>query len=200
MLLEALERAGLAPIPVLELHAIAYLANVLSPVWDMLPQKRTVVHKRGGPYYPELQEDIDAMVGRGIVGIEGLKHRRDTDGRWRLEGRFFLAEMEAARAVSETLRQFADDAKLFSFYGELAFAFAVVPREMRGHVVGEDAVYDVDVGEEVVIDFADWRQANYSENAARFFDQVMPDGRSATPAQKLHLYAHHLKQRLVAND
>ena len=64
LLLEAAENAGLTPIAVLNLHALAYLANVLSPIWDMAPQKRTVVRKRGGPYYPELQQEVDALVGR----------------------------------------------------------------------------------------------------------------------------------------
>lgn len=199
MLLDAAEHAGLSPIPVRELHALAFLANVLSPVWNMPPQKRTVVHKRGGPYYPELQDDVDTLVARGIVGIEELKHRRDADGRWRLEGRFFLAEMEATQTLVNALRQFTDEATLFMFYRELAFAFATIPGEIRGQVVQGDAVYDVDVGDEVIIDFAEWKQANYSENAARYFDQIMPDGQPASPAQKLHLYAHHLKHRLAAS-
>lgn len=198
MLLEAAEGAGLAPISVKELHSFAYLANVLSPVWDMLPQKRTVVHKQGGPYYPELQEDIDAMVGRGIVGIENVEHKKDADKRWRLKGSFYLAEPEVTKRISSRLRQFSDELKLFTFYRELAFAFATVPKDLRSQIVGEDAVYDVDVGEEVVIDFAEWKQENFAENAARHFDQVMPDGRPATEAQKLHLYAHHLRRRLVA--
>ena len=138
-------------------------------------------------------------LGGGIVGIEGLTHSRDVDGRWRLGGRFFLADMKAAQVINQAIRQFADERNLFSFYRELAFAFASVPRNLRSKAIGEDAVYAVNVGDEVIIDFAEWKQANYSENAARFFDQVMPDGQPASSAQKLHLYAQHLKQRLIAS-
>lgn len=200
LLLEASESAGLTPIPVSDLHAFAYLANVLSPVWDLAPQKRTVFKKRGNPYYPELQHGIDTLVGRGIIGIEGLEYRLDVDDRWRLEGRLFLADFEAARIITDTVQQFADEQRLASFYRELAFAYAALPWNIRSNVVEEDAIYGIDVGDDVLIDFAEWKQANYSENSARFFDRVMPDGQAASPAQKLHLYAQHLKWRLVKSD
>lgn len=198
MLLEAAENAGLTPISVLQLHALVYLANVLSPVWNLPPEKRIVLRKRGGPYYPEVQNEVDALVGRGIVGIEGLKHMRDVDGRWRLEGGFFLDSLDAADSITKAIRNFDDERQLFAFYRELAFAFASIAGAERGQVVEEDAIYAVDVGEEVLIDFADWKQENYAEQAANFFDQVMPDGQPASAAQKLHLYAQHLKQRYLA--
>lgn len=198
MLLEAAEHTGLTPIPVLELHAFAYFANVLSPVWDLLPQKRSVLRRRGGPYYPELQDDVDVLVGRGLVSIEGLRHVADEEGRWRLEGRFSIAD-DGALAVTEALRAFDDERRLFGFYRELGFALASIPDGQRGGTVVEDATYGDDrVGEGAIIDFAEWRRENYSENAARYFDHVMPGGRQATPAQKLHLYARHLQQRLAS--
>jgi hypothetical protein len=196
MLLEAAEHTGLTPIPVLELHAFAYFANVLSPIWDLQPQKRSVLRRRGGPYYPELQDDVDVLIGRGLVSIEGLRHVPDEDGRWRLEGSFAIAN-NGSLTVTEALRAFEDEHRLFSFYRELGFALAAIPDELRARTVDQDATYGDDrVGEGAIIDFAEWKRANYSENAARFFDSVMPGGRPATPAQKLHLYAHHLQQRL----
>jgi hypothetical protein len=196
MVLAAAEHAGITPLSVVELHAFAYLANVLSPVWDLAPQKRSVLHRQGGPYYPEMQEDIDALIGRGLLGIQGLRHTKDSNGRWRLEGNFFVAEVEAVRSIVSSLTEFTDETRLFKFYRELAFAISNLSRSERASAFSEDATYKVDVGEEVIIDFAEWQQANYSENAARSFDQLMPDHRSATPAQKLHLYVHHLKRRL----
>ena len=199
MLMEGLEAAGITPIQSAQLHAIAYLANVLSPIWDMPPHKRAVVHKESGPYFPELQTDVDHLVGKGIVGVSNLKYRKESDGRWRVSGLFFLADFDASRSITKSIRRFTDEEKLHAFYRELAFAFAAIPKEVRGKAVAEDAVYDVDVGEDVIIDFAQWKQENFSENAARYFDHVMPDGRPATAAQKLHLYAWHLKRRLAAD-
>ncbi|MDQ0467013.1 hypothetical protein [Labrys wisconsinensis] len=198
MLLEAAEHAGLTPMPVLELHAFAYFANVLSPVWELMPQERSVLRRRGGPYYPELQDDIDALVGRGLVSIEGLRHVEDEDGRWRLEGKFSIAD-NGAITIATALRAFQDEQRLFGFYRELAFALASIPDYQRADAVAEDATYgDERFGDGAIIDFAEWKQANYSENAARFFDRVMPEGRKATPAQKLHLYARHLQRRMAS--
>lgn len=198
MLLEAAEHAGLTPIPVLELHTFAYFANVLSPIWDLLPQERSILRRRGGPYYPELQDDIDALVGRCLVSIEGLRHVEDEEGRWRLEGKFSIAD-DGATTITATLRAFQDELRLFGFYRELAFALASVPDDQRGGAAAEDATYgDERFGDGAIIDFAEWKQANYSENAAHFFDRVMPEGRRTTPAQKLHLYARHLQRRLAS--
>jgi hypothetical protein len=197
MMLVAAEHAGLTPMAIVELHEFAYFANVLSPVWELLPQTRAVLHRAGGPYYTELQKDVDALVGRGIVGIEELHHVRDHLGRWRLGGKFFISAPEAATIVIDAARKFTDECDLFDFYRELAFALNVLSTLERQSAYKEDATYGAQVGEEVIIDFAQWRQANYSENAARFFDYVMPDGRPATAAQKLHLYTHHLKRRLA---
>jgi hypothetical protein len=196
MLLEAAETAGLTPIPLLELHSLAYFANVLSPVWNLLPQERSVVRRRGGPYYPEFQDDIDALLGRGMVAIEGLRHVEDEEGRWRLEGKFSITDGRASR-ITNALRMFDDESRLFAFYRELAFALASVPDGLRGGAVSEDATYgDTRYGEGAIIDFAEWKRENFSENAAEYFDQVMPDRRGATPSQKLHLYTRHLRRRL----
>ena len=198
MLLEAAEHAGLSPMPVLELHAFAFFANVLSPLWDLMPQKRSVLRRRGGPYYPELQEDIDALVGKGLLSINGLRHVKDDNNRWRLEG-YFSVSGENGTTLIDTLCKFQDEQRLFNFYRELGFALASVPGEVRGMAVAEDATYgDERFGDGAIIDFAQWNRANYSENAARFFDRVMPEGRQTTPAQKLHLYAHHLQRRLTS--
>ena len=197
-LLHSLEIAGLTPIAVTDLHAFAYFGNVLSPVWDILPQTRSVMKKQGGPYYLSLQRDMDRLVGLGLVGVEGLKHEKDFAGRWRLKGSFFIYDLKRAKALIQKLIEFTDEERLTRFYRELAFAFANLPEEDRVISVEEDAVYGVNVGDEVIIDFAEWQQANHSENAARYFDQVMPAGITTSAAQKLHLYTHHLKRRLVS--
>ena len=197
-LLQSAEQAGLTPISVTDFHAFAYFGNVLSPVWDIPPQTRSVMKKQGGPYYPGLQHDIDRLVGLGLVGVEGLKHKKDFAGRWRLEGSFFIYDLKRAKALIQTLTKFTDEERLTRFYRELAFAFANIPTEDRGDSVEEDAVYGVNVGDEVIIDYAEWQQANYSENAAHYFDQVMPGGPITSATQKLHLYTYHLKRRLAS--
>ena len=61
----------------------------------------------------------------------------------------------------------------------------------------QDATYSdplVSVGN--VVDFAEWKDTNFSANAARYFDRLVPGGVQATPGEKLHLYARHLHRRI----
>ena len=197
-LLYSAEQAGLTPITVTDFHAFAYFGNVLSPVWDIPPQTRSVMKNQGGPRFPSLQHDIDRLVGLGLVSVEGLQHKKDWAGRWRLEGSLFIYDLKRAKALIQKLNDFTDEKRLTRFYRELAFAFANLPKEDRVISLDEDAVYGANVGDEVIIDFAEWQQANYSENAARYFDQVMPGGTTNSAGQKLHLYTYHLKRRLVS--
>ena len=66
-LLEAAERAGITPIPARRLHAYAYLADVLSPVWDLQPFDGKVLKVKHGPHYPDLQREVDRLVVMGLV-------------------------------------------------------------------------------------------------------------------------------------
>src|SRR5262245_59310808 len=99
VLLDAAEQAGLAPIKILHLHSFAYLSNVLAPVWEFVPLDGKILKRRGGPYYPALQRDLDALVGKGMVVITGLAHLRDEERRWRLEGSYRLNREFSGRSL-----------------------------------------------------------------------------------------------------
>lgn len=55
LLLDAAEKTGLTPLPILQLHTLAFLANILAPVWDFEPIDGKLLKRRGGPFYPRLQ-------------------------------------------------------------------------------------------------------------------------------------------------
>ena len=199
-MLYAIEAAGLSPVPVMELHSFAFLANVLSPIWNLPPRTRSAKRRRGGPYFPDLQADVDQLIGRGLVQIHQLEHVRDWDGKWLLDGSFTL-EFSVSHGLIEALKSFPDERDLCGLFDELAFAFAQLSPKERLTIIGEDATYtDNRTGEGAIIDFAQWRQANYSAAAANFFDRVMPDAQAASPAEKLHLYDYHMRRRLARGE
>ena len=72
VLLSAAENAGLYPTPIRQLHVLAYLANVLAPVWNMPVLDGKLLKKKGGPFYPALQQDLDRLVGTGVVFISNF--------------------------------------------------------------------------------------------------------------------------------
>ncbi|WP_186047069.1 hypothetical protein [Burkholderia gladioli] len=71
-LLRGIETAGLAPLPLKEVNALAYLANAVAPCFDLEPIAYTVLKEREGPLYPELIWNIDRLVGMGLVRVSNL--------------------------------------------------------------------------------------------------------------------------------
>jgi len=197
VLLDAAEKAGFAPLHILRLHALAYLANVLAPVWDMPALDGKVLKRHGGPFYPGLQRDLDRLVGTGVVVISGLNHVLDEEDHWRLEGSYRLNRRFVDRII-HSLEEFTEERQLATFIRELAFALSALSDDDLDRAMTEDATYSdplVDMGN--VIDFAEWRQLSYSANAARQFERMLPSGSRATPGEKLHLYVRHLHKRIA---
>lgn len=196
ILLDTAENAGLVPLPILQLHTFAYLSNVLSPVWDIPVLEGKVLKRYGNPFYPSLQRDLDRMVGIGTVLISDVSHVLDEDHRWRLEGSYRLYRVFADR-ILQRIKEFEDERKLISFIQELAYALSALNDNDFKRATTEDATYAdpvIDVGN--VVDFAEWQHVNYSANAARYFERLLPGGTRATRGELLHLYVHHLHRRL----
>lgn len=194
MLLDAAEAAGLAPIKILRLHAFAYLSNVLAPVWDMPVLDGRVLKRRGGPFYPALQQDLDRLVGMGVATISGVSHVQDESKRWRLEGSYRL-HRPFADPILTTLSLFPEESRLGAFVLELGYALSGLSDHELDIAVSQDATYsDPLVTVDNVIDFDGYRE-NYSVNAAERFDRVVPGGH-ATPGEKLHLYVRHMHRRI----
>lgn len=80
LLLDAAERAGIVPLPSSRLHAFAYLADVLSPVWDLVPFDGKVYKSEGPPHYPDLQDELDRLVILGLVHVSNLRYIPTNDG------------------------------------------------------------------------------------------------------------------------
>jgi hypothetical protein len=199
LLLQAAECAGLVPMRILRLHTFAYLSNVLAPVWDLRVLEGKVLKRRGGAFYPRLQRDLDRLVGLGLVTISALGHIRDDDGRWRLEGCYELNHAFADVALAH-LMTFEEDRPILSFIQELAYALSALTDHDLDRAMSEDATYsDPQVSFGNVVDFHEWRQINYSANAARHFSNLIPSSTRTTPGEMLHLYIRHLRGRVRAD-
>jgi hypothetical protein len=197
MMLRAIEDAGLAPIPLAQLHALAFFANILSPVWNLVPIEKDVRREAAAPFYPNLQADVDALIGRGLATVEDLHYLREANGQVRLAGKFAIAEKGASELIA-AMRMFSDEEKLFQYYRDLAFAFSAIPPGLREKAVTQDATYgDMRYGSGAIIDYADYKRENFSAAAANYFDVGVDDRDKTTPSQKLYLYASHLRRRLV---
>jgi hypothetical protein len=197
-LLHAAETAGLTPISVLQFHTIAYLSNVLAPVWELPSEDGKIFKRNDGPFYPVLQHDVDRLIGAGVVSIINLGHVLDHDNHWRLEGSYSLIPALSQR-ILEVLHRFREEQQLLEFFQELAYALSALEESDLQVASDEDATYSdplIDFGN--VVDFGEWQHVNYSANAADYFQRILPSGTSTTSGEKLHMYVRHLRERMHA--
>ena len=171
----------------------AYLSNVLAPVWNSRVFDGRILKRRGGPFYPTLQHDLDRLVGLGLVLITDLGHIIDKDDQWRLDGAFSLNHELAGDAL-KIISKFPQQLEIRSFLVEVAYAVSALSDSEFDSLPSEDPTYsDSNVAYENVVDFAEWRRLSYSANAALHFASV---SEQATPGELLHLYVRHLSRRI----
>lgn len=194
VLLDALAQAGLVPAPARALHELAYLANVLSPVFDLAPLDAKLLKRASGPYYPELQRAIDRLVGRAMVDARNVEYRKVPDEkRYLVMASYRLRRDTVQAALTRHAEVFHEEAL---FLRELAAAYSTLGDAQLGSAALEDARYaDTSVDRNDVIDFGEYESPakNFSRNAAMAF----APSQQLEPAERLYLYLDHLSKRVA---
>ena len=210
LLLDAAERVGIAPLASPRLHAFAYLADVLSPVWDLVPFDGKVYKAEGGPHYPDLQNELDSLVVLGLIEVGDLRYDSTADGGARITGSYGLnfssRHLETifaalgARAPQAAVAP--EDQKLHAFLVELAGALATLPDDEIESAAGVDVTYRETAALHNIVDFGEWvddrRRANPSWRAAERFHSFLPERTRMMPGEKLYLYAAYLGRAMHA--
>lgn len=195
-IMAALERAGATPISNRDLHAIAYLANVLSPLWEVEPLEGSVLKDRNGPRSSSLEHEVDLCVGSGLLVVDAL--RPDPEDPARLDATFRL-DGRAARVVLEAITALPDEQSVESYLTELAFAFVEIKPGLRDDAALQDAAWsNPAVAPGRVVDFGGHvgRSVNNPAfNAAQAFQKFAPEGVRLNRAEKLLMYVRLLKRR-----
>jgi hypothetical protein len=193
VLLDALARTGITPAKARALHELAYLANVLSPVFNLTPADAKLLKRASGPYYPELQLAVDRLVGKGLVEAQGLKYEQvEEDERYRVVASYRLHRPRVQAALDRHVSVLPEEAL---FLHELASAYSALSDDQLGCAALQDARYaDKSVDVDNVIDFGEYDSPakNFSRNAALAF----APGRQLQPAERLYLYLGHLGERV----
>lgn len=193
-MLASLEQVGGTPIDTRSLHAFAFFANVLSPLWDLHPLEGSVLKDNGAPYFPTLQRELDHLVGEGFVVVEQLV-RSDSES---LTATFRLNHSRA-RPVLRIIGSLPDEARAHEFLTELADAFVEIRPDRRDDAAVADAAYsDPAVAEGRIVDFAEWvspTRGNPAWNTAQQFQRYVPSGVTLNRAEKLVMYMRLMKRR-----
>ena len=204
LLLDAAEQAGIAPLPSARLHAFAYLADVLSPVWKLVPFDGKIYKADGGPRYPDLQDEIDSLVVVGLIQVRKLAYEPRARGGARVSGSYGLnfaskrldsiLRALGARSVEEAIDP--EDHNLHAYLIDLASALATLPDDEIESATGVDVTYRARAELHNVVDFAEWVdnawEANPSWQAAERFQAFLPEESKMLSGEKLYLYAAYL--------
>lgn len=204
LLLEAAERASIAPLPSARLHAFAYLADVLSPVWDLDPFDGKVYKSEAGPRYPDLQREIEALVVLDLLQVSDLSYETTTDAGARVVGRYGLnfasahleAILDALGAHSPDTALDPADLDLHTYLFELASALSTLPDDQIESAASVDVTYGSVAQLHNVVDFAEWARDRWAANptwrTAERFKDFLPADSPLLSGEKLYLYAAFL--------
>jgi hypothetical protein len=195
-ILDGAHRAGLTPLPLLNLHAIAFFADALAPVWGIRILDAQLLRRSEGPMSPEFQADVDRLVGKGVVQPCSVRHVLDEDGRWRLDAHYQL-NYGFGLAILETASAFENQARQLRFVHEVVHAVSALGEDAIDLATTSDAAYGsdfVDVGG--IVDIASNGKTNESaRTASRIGDLMMPEV-ALSSAEMVHLYVRELHKRM----
>ena len=195
-LLDAAEKIGAVPLPLVPLHTVAYFTEALAPVWN-LPILDGQILKRTRPYYPSLQADLDSLVGTGVVVASGVQYTRE-DQHWRFNANYALNRSLANR-ILEVAETFPIRAEELAFVREVVYATSGLGLEGLRSVSDFDATYSdplVDVGGMLEIELDPGEGENLTAQVALRFGQLLGAETTVSTAEMVHLYVRRLYSRM----
>lgn len=191
-LLDAAERIGIAPISAQRLHRLVYLANAMAPIYDLLTPDGYLLKYKRGPFFPEVQWDIDRVCAQGLAVAFNLKSFKDDLGWW-FDADYSLTKIGMA-AVDKAIG-LEEMARKAVFLREVVRAFASVikdkkPHEERDGVVLMDVTY-TQADFEAPIDFEE-ASRNLTSLAADAISRRVGTREMVGRRQTVHLYFRYL--------
>jgi hypothetical protein len=192
-LMAAASRAGLTPIGQPELHALAYLVNALSPVWELEALDEATLKLQRGPFYASVQQGVDRLVGMGLVSVSRTEYEELTDGRVRFSGWF---EYESVRcgAILREAHNFEEEQDMFRLALEVCLSASAAPDEIVEVAMRDLDYSDLSVSGDHAITVSSDTAPGRTIAFAEHFSTLMPTRYMATPASNTSLYIKYLQR------
>lgn len=205
--LEAAERAALTPIPAQKLHALAYLSDVLSPVWGLAAFDPVALKTGREPFFGRFQDELDDLIVLGLLEVTTFNYggldsvgRRDAI---QLNARYQLRY--SSSFLEPLLAHIREDEELgvrLSFFISLASAISRLPDNVIAEAAMKDAAWDnANIPTDDVVEFSTvsgGRSRNRTDGTLDAFSKYMPGSKALEPVAKLRLYTAFLAERLRA--
>ncbi|MFC5501318.1 hypothetical protein ACFPJ4_03575 [Lysinimonas soli] len=187
LILGACDRAGIGQVSTRLFHSIAYFSNALAPVWDLPALTPDLLKSHGGPYYPQLQRDLDRLVGRGLANVRDIGYSANDDGHWRIDATFRF-DPQRGGPVLEACLDFPDERDSYELILEIALATSSLDIDDVNPTFDRDASFDdstLSFGSLLLVG-----EGNRSARAARRFGDLSQARPSK--AEEIQLYVRHM--------
>jgi len=182
------------------IHAIAYFADVLAPVYGLDVLYPQVLKRSRVAAVPEMQHHIDRLVGLGLLAISDVEYSLD-GGAVRLHANYSL-NLPLAEPVLHVMNRRARSRAEVEYVRELTLALLGLGTEALWTAAEADATYgdpNVDTGTIVEVRPSRPNQISRAVQAARAFG-TLASGTTLAPSEMINLYVRHLYNILVQQE
>ena len=193
--IDACDRAGLLPIGKTRLHRMFFLSNFLAELYQATPPAKRVLKYKRGPFYPDVQWQLDRLSAMGLVRVSNLLVAKDDHGPW------MEADYSITSAGIETINIIRDTplGKSTGIYvDELVFAFGRLGERRLDDIALSELNYAAPgVADGALITFDD-RDSNLALRKTSDFERVAPEALRNRIREKLQLYLRYIEKESAA--
>jgi hypothetical protein len=187
--IDACDRAGLTPIPKQRFHTLVFLSNCLARLFSTTPPSERILHYKRGPYYPDVQWQLDRLVAMGCVRPTDLSLEPDRFGPW-LTATYDITP--GGTSIVEQCRLTPLGSAVGSYVDELVFAFSRLNlREVDDIGLRELNWAASDLGD--LISFGT-SEDNLAVQKAAEFERLVPELLTRRFREQLQLYLRYIQR------
>lgn len=180
------------PVSSESIHAIAYFADVLAPVYGVEVLYPQILKRARVAAVPEMQHHLDRLVGVGILAISEVQYSLQASA-VRLRANYTLNE-SLAEPVLDAMQRRAHTRVEMQYVRELTLALLGLGTDALWRAAEADATYgDPNVDQGTIVDVlpSGPGQSSRAVQFARAFG-TLASGASLAPSELINLYVRHL--------
>lgn len=188
--LDSCDRAGLTPVSKVRFHRLIFLSNCLAEILETTPPAKRIVKYKRGPFYPDVQWQLDRLTAMGLINIRDLVIEADDHGPW-MEANYLIAR--SGVEVVENVKATPLGHSTSAYIDELVFAFARLNQKSVDQVALNELNYaapGVAVG--ALISFED-AKSNLAIRKTHEFERVAPEILATRFREQIQLYLRYIE-------
>lgn len=187
---DACDRAGLTPISKERFHRLIFLSNCLAELFFTTPPTKRVIYYKRGPFYPDVQWQLDRLSTMDLLTIANLSLELDRHGPW-TKATYSITSHGIRTA--DVIRSTPLGVKTSDYIDELVYGFASLGERHLDDVAFRELNYAAPgLTEGVLITFDD-AETNRALRKTTEIANVAPQVLSALVREKLQLYLKYIE-------